>query len=54
MPPEGTQGLYQPRFSPTGERIALLAFARHGSVWVMQPDGANLHRLLGRADGLDW
>lgn len=54
MPPESVYGLYEPRFSPAGTRIALLASARHLSLWLMRADGSRLHRVLGSVDGIDW
>lgn len=55
LPPKGYFGLYEPRFSPTGRRIALLASTgRHTSLWVMRPDGSRLHRVIGHVRSLDW
>jgi Tol biopolymer transport system component len=55
LPPKGYYGLYEPRFSPNGRQIALLAAkGRNASLWVMRPDGSRLHRVLGHASSLDW
>jgi Tol biopolymer transport system component len=55
LPPKGYYGLYEPRFSPNGRRIALLvSTGLHASLWVMRPDGSHLHRVLGHASSLDW
>ena len=55
LPPKGYYGLYDPRFSPSGRQIALLAAkGRRASLWVMRSDGARLHRVVGRVSGLDW
>jgi len=55
LPPKGYFGLYEPRFSPSGRRIAVLASTgRHASLWVMRPDGSRLHRVLGHVTSLDW
>jgi Tol biopolymer transport system component len=55
LPPKGYFGLYEPRFSPNGRRIALLASkGRRASLWIMRPDGSRLHRVLGHVSGLDW
>jgi Tol biopolymer transport system component len=55
LPPKGYYGLHEPRFSPNGRRIALLAAkGRSASLWVMRPDGSRLHRVLDHASSLDW
>jgi Tol biopolymer transport system component len=55
MPTGSTFGLYQPRFSPEGRRIAVLAVGRGGrTVWVMRPDGSGRRRVLRHATGIDW
>jgi WD40-like Beta Propeller Repeat len=55
LPPKGYFGLYEPRFSPNGRRIALLVSkGLHASLWVMRPDGSRLHRAIGHVSSLDW
>jgi Tol biopolymer transport system component len=55
MPPNGVAGLLQPRFSPNGRKVVLLASAGAARyVWIMRADGSHPHRLGPRADGLDW
>jgi Tol biopolymer transport system component len=55
LPPKGYYGLYDPRFSPSGRQIALLASKGRGtSLFIMRPDGSRLHRVLGNVSGLDW
>jgi len=55
LPPKGHYGLYEPRFSPSGRRVALLASKGRGtSLWIMRPDGTRLHQVLGRVSSLDW
>lgn len=55
LPPKGFYGLYQPRYSPTGEQVALIVAGGKGpSLWVMRPDGSHLHRVLDDVQGLDW
>lgn len=55
LPPKGYYGLYEPRFSPNGRRIALLASkGRSASLWVMRPDGSRLHQVLPNVSSLDW
>jgi len=55
LPPKGHYGLYEPRFSPSGHRIALLASKGRGtSLWIMRPDGSRLHQVLDRVSSLDW
>jgi hypothetical protein len=55
LPPKGYYGLYEPRFSPTGRRVALLAAkGRTASLWIMRPDGSRLHMVLPNVSSLDW
>jgi Tol biopolymer transport system component len=55
LPPPGWYGLYDPAYSPTGKRIALLAATGESlSMWVMRPDGSRLHRVLRDVRSLDW
>lgn len=54
MPPEGIVGLYRPRFSPGGTRIAVVASAKRSSMWLMHADGSNLHRVLVNVRSIDW
>jgi Tol biopolymer transport system component len=55
LPPTGHYGLYEPRFSPTGRQMAVLASkGRHTSLWIMRPDGSRLHEVLDHVSSLDW
>jgi len=55
LPPKGTFGLYEPRYSPDGRRIALLVSkGRTASLWIMRPDGSRLHPVVPKVSGLDW
>jgi Tol biopolymer transport system component len=55
LPPKGYFGLYEPRFSPNGQRIALLASkGRRASLWIMRPDGSRLHSMVDNVSSLDW
>ena len=55
LPPKGHYGLYEPRFSPTGLRVAVLASKGRGtSLWIMRADGSRLHEVLDHVSGLDW
>lgn len=55
LPPKGYYGLYEPRFSPGGRQVALLAAkGRSASLWIMRPDGSRLHMVLPNVSGLDW
>jgi Tol biopolymer transport system component len=55
MPGPGMQGLYGPRFDPSGRRVAMVAVRReHASLWIMRADGSHRHLVLHRADSIDW
>jgi Tol biopolymer transport system component len=54
MPPGGVNGLFMPRFSPAGTRIAVIASGRRSSLWVMHADGSGLHRVLTDIRSIDW
>jgi hypothetical protein len=55
LPPKGYFGLYEPKFSPNGRRIALLvSTGRRAALWIMRPDGSRLHRVAGHVSSLDW
>jgi len=55
LPPKGHYGLYEPRFSPSGRQIAVLASkSRTASLWIMRPDGSRLHQVLPNVSSLDW
>jgi len=54
MPPHRTYGLYQPRFSPSGRRVVVLAGGARRGVWIVRSDGSHLHRVLGGVDWVDW
>jgi Tol biopolymer transport system component len=55
MPTGDMFGLYQPRFDPVGERVAIIVSRHgHGSLWIMRAEGSHRHLVLQHADGLDW
>ena len=55
MPTGNMWGLYQPRFDPDGERVAVLVSRRgHASLWIMRADGSHRHLVLQHASGIDW
>ena len=55
LPPMGHYGLYEPRFSPTGLRVAVLASKGRGtSLWIMRADGSRLHEVRDHVSSLDW
>jgi TolB protein len=55
MPTGDMSGLYSPRFSPDGRRVAMLVGRRgHTSLWIMGTDGSRRHLVLQHASSLDW
>ena len=55
LPPKGYYGLYEPRYSPDGRRVALLVSkGRTASLWIMRPDGSRLHPVVPFVSSLDW
>jgi len=55
MPGPGMQGLYGPRFGPSGRRAAMVAIRHgHASLWIMRADGSHRHLVLHQADSVDW
>lgn len=55
MPTAKAWGLYEPRFNPSGHRVAMLMSRRgHLSLWIMRADGSRRHLVLHHSGGFDW
>ena len=43
-----------PRWSPDGKAVGFVGGGPQGGLWVVEPDGANLHSALAGVLGFDW